>query len=649
MSEPETQTWGISKRSPSNNMVKEKSDSSMGYVSILIDKACTLHEQGHLPEALSLLEEVIAFDPANISALQHIARIYSLIGNHHAALNIYQHLNNILPGSSKTLMLLGVEFAETGNYENAVNCFLECLKSEGANATLHLMTGIAYDELDKRDEALHHFGVAFELNPEDDTTLTHLAKSLISKLRMTEAEQYLLTALKINPANALAYNNLGRIYKSQGKSVEAVAAYRNALKLDSQNPVVANNLLLCLNYLPNISPEAIFSEHQKLCNQVYHVPSRLSEQHSQPANGKLRIGYVSGDFHNHSVAFFFEPVLLHHDRLKFDIFCYSNDSRSDNTTKRLKATPTEWRSIVGLSDEQAAKMVTRDNIDVLVDLAGHSSENRLGLFALKPARLQVSWLGYPHSTGLSQMDYYLTDDLCDPNGMTEHLYTEKLIHLPGTFCCYLPPLQFPAVTPPPSTRSDVITFGCFNNFAKVNDTLIELWAGILSQVPGSRLLLKSMALGDQVTQQSVLAKFQSLGITADRIALLGTVKSALDHLALYSQIDIALDTYPYHGTTTTCEALWMGVPVVTLAGSTHASRVGVSFLNSVGCQELIAVTAKNYINIAMSLAGAPHRLCCYRENLRSMMAHSPLMDAVKLTNNVELAFELVLQHKKLAH
>ncbi len=615
----------------------------MGYARILIDKACILHKQGHLSEALSLLEEVIAFDADNISALQHIALLYSQNGNHHAALNIYQHLNNILPESSESLMLLGVEFAETGNYESAVNCFLACLKSESANATLHLMVGIAYDELDKMDEALKHFSSAFELNPEDDTTLTHLAKSLISKLRITEAEQYLLTALKINPANALAYNNLGRIYKSQGKSAEAVTAYRNALKLDPQNPVVVNNLLLCLNYLSDLSPEAIFLEHQKLCNQVYHVHSKFSEQHPQPENGKLRIGYVSGDFHNHSVAFFFEPVLLHHDRRKFHIFCYSNDSRSDDTTNRLKATPTEWRSIVGLSDEQAAKIVRQDCIDVLVDLAGHSSENRLGLFALKPARIQVSWLGYPHSTGLSQMDYYLSDVLCDPNRVTDHLYTEKIIRLPDAFCCYLPPLQFPAVKPLPSTKSGVVTFGSFNNFAKVNDRLIELWAGILSQVSGSRLFLKSMSLGDQVTQQSVLAMFQSHGIPADRIALLGTVKSAIDHLELYSQIDIALDTYPYHGTTTTCEALWMGVPVVTLAGTTHASRVGVSFLTAVGCQELIAVTAKEYINIAVSLAGAPYRLYWYRENLRSMMARSPLMDAGRLTNNVELAFESMLQ------
>jgi len=615
----------------------------MGYARILIDKACILHEQGHLPEALSLLEEVIAFDANNISALQHIALLYSQNGNHHAALNIYQHLKNILPESSETLMLLGVEFAETGNYESAVDCFLTCLKSDGANATLHLMIGITYDELDKRDEALQHFSSAFELNPENDTTLTHLAKSLITKQRITEAEQYLLTALKINPANALAYNNLGRIYKSQGKSVEAVTAYRNALKLDPQNPVIVNNLLLCLNYLPDLSPEAIFSEHQKLCNQVYHIPPVFLEQYSQPASGKIRIGYVSGDFHNHSVAFFFEPVLLHHNRLKFEIFCYSNDSRNDDTTKRLKATPTEWRSIVGLSDEQAAKIVRRDSIDVLVDLAGHSSENRLGLFALKPARLQASWLGYPHSTGLSQIDYYLTDVLCDPDGMTEHLYTEKLLHLPGTFCCYLPPFQFPAVKPPPSTRSGAVTFGSFNNFAKVNDRLIELWAEILSLVPNSRLFLKSMSLGDQATQQSVLAKFELLGIPEDRIALLGTVKSALDHLALYTQIDIALDAFPYHGTTTTCEALWMGVPVVTLAGSTHASRVGVSLLTSVGCKELIAVTAKNYINIAVSLAGTPHQLYWYRENLRTMMARSPLMDAGRLTNNVELAFESILR------
>lgn len=614
----------------------------MEYANALVYKVITMYEQGKLSEASALLEEVLALAPSDTMALQRLAALHSQSGDHPSSLKLYQYLVNHLPGNREIWMLLGVEYAETGDYEQAVDSFLICLNSGPANAVLHQMIGIACNELGRHDEALQHFSAAYLLNPEDDTALTHFAKALIHKLRISEAEGYLLKALTINPANALAFNSIARIYKLQGRSIEAVAAFRKALELDPYNPVVINNLLLCLNYIPGIHPETLFAEHQDLCAQVYGVATTPPQTDFPHANVKLRIGYVSGDFHNHSVAFFFEPVLLNHDHQRFTIFCYSNDHREDDTTRRLKATGVEWRSIVGLSDELAAEKVRSDAIDILVDLSGHSSGNRLGLFALKPAPVQVSWLGYPHSTGLKQIDYFLTDELCDPPGMTEHLYTEKLVRLPGSFSCYLPPLQFPAVSPPPVVASGVVTFGSFNNFAKVNDDLIGMWARILTKVPDSRLFLKSMALGDHATQQAVLAKFQACGINADRIALLSTVNSALDHLALYAQIDIALDTYPYHGTTTTCEALWQGVPVITLAGATHAARVGVSLLSAVGCQELIAENPDDYVNIAVTLAGDLDRILYYRENLRSIMAVSSLMNATGLTKTVERVYSALL-------
>lgn len=611
----------------------------------LVNKAITMCEQGKAPEARVLLEVALPLAPSDMMALQRFATLLSQSGDHPSSLILYQHLVKHLPDNREIRMLLGVEYAETGNYEQAVDSFLTCLNAGPDNSVLHQMIGIAFNELGRHDAALQHFSAAHMLNPEDDSALTHLAKALIHTQRISDAEGYLLKALTINPSNALAYNSIARIYKSQGRSIEAAAAFRKALELEPYNSVVVNNLLLCLNYLPDIPPETLFAEHQLLCDQVYGASTIPPQTKYHHANQELRIGYVSGDFHNHSVAFFFEPILLNHDRQRFTIFCYSNDHREDDTTLRLRATGAEWRSIVGLSDELAAEMVRSDAIDILVDLSGHSSENRLGLFALKPASAQISWLGYPHSTGLKQMDYFLTDELCDPPGMTEHLYTEKLVRLPGAFSCYLPPLQFPAVSRPPVVVSGVVTFGSFNNYAKVNDDLISMWAEILKRVSGSRLFLKSMALSDHTTQQTVLAKFLSCGISADRIALLRTVNSALDHLALYSQIDIALDTFPYHGTTTTCEALWLGVPVITLAGSTHAARVGVSLLSAVGCPELVAKTAADYINIATTLAGDLGRLHYYRDNLRTMMATSALMDAAGLTKNLEKIFSDLLLSK----
>lgn len=609
----------------------------------MLGKAANLLEAGNISAAQNILQEAVIAAPADAAALHQLAIVCAQRGEHPAALELYQRIIRLMPDNRQALLLLGVEYAETGNYEQAVDCFLSCLKRDPENPTFLRMTGIAYTELGKFDEAYQYFTSAIGINPEDDTALTHLAIVLINKLRMTEAEGHLLKALSVNRENALAYNNLGRVYKFQGRSGEAVAAFRRALELEPHNFVVVNNLLLCINYLPDMSPEEVFSEHRKLCEQVYGTVDREhSQARAERTDRRIRVGYVSGDFHNHSVSFFFEPILMNYDHQKFSVYCYSNDTREDDTTRRLKSLNAEWRSIAGLSGKQASEMVQADGVDILIDLSGHSSENRLDLFALKPAPIQASWLGYPHSTGMRQIDYYLTDGQCDPPGMTDHLYTEKLVRLPKTFCCYLPPINFPVVSPRPAANSGVVTFGSFNNFAKVNGKLIEVWSELLRRVPDSRLFLKSMALGDSETQQSVLAAFQKQGISADRIALLSIVKSAVDHLALYTQIDIALDTFPYHGTTTTCEALWMGVPVITQAGTTHASRVGVSLLTAVGCPELIAETADDYIKRVVELANDFDRLRYYRENLRTMMAKSPLMDADGMTRKLEMAYQTMM-------
>ena len=555
----------------------------------------------------------------------------------------------MLKNKMDTLLDKATALLDRGHYDEGLAILQEIVASNPDDPVLHKLLGVAYNKNGCHAEALRHLSTALELNPLDNETLTHHAIVLTNMLRMSDAEACILRALAINPANALAYNNLGRVCRFQGRAVEAVEAFRKALELEPHNSVVLNNLLLALNYHPDISPEEVFSEHQRLCEQVYKVAGELPPRTEIRVSDRIRVGYVSGDFHNHSVSFFFEPILRHHDDGRFTIYCYSNDNRVDETTRRLKSMNSVWRDIEGLPDERVAEMVREDGISILVDLSGHSSGNRLGLFALKPAPVQVSWLGYPHSTGLRQMDYFLTDALCDPPGLTDQLYTEKLVRLPGSFCCYLPPVDFPAVSPPPSTASGIVTFGSFNNFAKANDLLIEIWSKLLLRVPGSRLFLKSMSLGDRTVQQSVLAHFRGCGIFEDRIALLSTVNSPLDHLALYSQIDIALDTYPYHGTTTTCEALWMGVPVVTLIGRCHAARVGVSLLSSARLETLIAGSPEEYVDIAVKLANDNELRARMRDNLRLIIATSPLMDAVSVTREVESAYIQICEIQCCSH
>jgi predicted O-linked N-acetylglucosamine transferase (SPINDLY family) len=293
-----------------------------------------------------------------------------------------------------------------------------------------------------------------------------------------------------------------------------------------------------------------------------------------------------------------------------------------------------WHSLTGLADAQAADLIRHHQIDILVDLSGHASHNRLPLFARKPAPVQVTFLGYPNSTGLATMDYRLTDACADPPGLTESLHTEQLFRLPKCAWCYQP-----AANPPVRPRSEgPITFGCFNYFAKINTPMLLLWARILHLVPRSRLLLKAGAFGSEKTQQRLRQFLDEAGIGAERLELDGYKRAHDDHLALYQQLDVALDTFPYHGTKTTCEALWMGVPVVTLAGKTHASRVGVSLLNNLGLPELVADTTEEYVRLAVELAGDLPRLSHLRHTLRQRMEVSPLMDAPRFAQDIETAY-----------
>jgi len=559
-------------------------------------------------------------------------------GDHGTAISLCLHTISLRPKFLDAWMLLGSEYAESGETRQAIDCFQHCVAQSPPRAVLHLLLGTALSEADRHEEALEQFQIAATLEPSNDQPPTRLGMELIHFLRMSEAEALLLQALAINPNNALACNNLGRVCKFQGRSAEAAGYFRRALELEPDNRVVANNLLLCLHYLADAAPKAVADEHRQLCQRIYGNHAKHTQFLASPGH-PIRIGYVSGDFHTHSVAYFIEPILLQHHTDRYKIFCYSCGAVNDETTARLKSCDVTWRDIAAVSDQTAADSVRHDGIHILVDLSGHSSGNRLGLFSLRPAPIQASWIGYPGSTGLSQMDYFISDRHCDPVGRSEQLFSETVIRLPRVFSCYLPPVRFPTVSPPPHERTGVITFGSFNHLAKLNDTVIALWAELLRAVEHSRLFLKSMALGDPATRKRLLDTFALYGVAPERIALLHTVSSTEEHLELYGQVDIALDTFPYNGTTTTCEALWMGVPVVTLAGDSHAGRVGVSLLSSVGLSDLVTESAREYIAIAAGLARDHQRLTQLREQLRSMMATSPLMDAIGVTSELESAFE----------
>jgi predicted O-linked N-acetylglucosamine transferase (SPINDLY family) len=344
------------------------------------------------------------------------------------------------------------------------------------------------------------------------------------------------------------------------------------------------------------------------------------------------------------VVFFLQPVLAAHDPNQVTVYCYSDVKKPDAVTLQLKEQHgVNWRDCAGLDDDSVLEMLERDQIDILVDLAGHTASNRLTLFARRAAPLQISWIGYPNTTGLREMDYRISDRYADPPGMTEQLHTEQLIRLPDSFLCYRPGADFPEPGPAPCVRNGYITFGSFSNFMKVTPDVLELWARILAAVPDSRLIFRARGLTEMRFHLDIAPIFTRHLIDPERITVLGHVRSVVDNLLDYEKIDIALDTFPYNGTTTTCESLCMGVPVVSLAGDAHVSRVGVSLLHSMGLEGLSADSPERYCNLAIQLANSREQLRTLRETLRQRLLASPLANNVSFTHHLEQLYRQVWQ------
>lgn len=351
--------------------------------------------------------------------------------------------------------------------------------------------------------------------------------------------------------------------------------------------------------------------------------------------GKIKVGYVSPDFRIHSVSQFFKPLLLAHNRDEFEIYCYSNVARPDSITTYIKSISDHWRNILGVNDKDVVQLIKKDEINILVDLSGHTANNRLKVFTHKPAPVQVTWLGYPNTTGLSTMDYRFTDSIADPPG-SDHLYTEKLIRLKDGFLCYSGDESIKASTSPPCLKNGYITFGSFNNLPKVTAEVISLWSRILRSLFTSRLILKARQLKDKGVRSRIRKLFKKNGISFKRVQLFPMLLEARDHLNFYSRIDIALDTFPYNGTTTTCEALWMGVPVVTLKGSRHAGRVGASILTHANLKELIAENTDQYMEIVLRMGNVVSRLWHRKRNL---IRTSSLCNSALFAKNMETAYK----------
>ncbi|MBW8001494.1 MAG: tetratricopeptide repeat protein [Planctomycetes bacterium] len=455
--------------------------------------------------------------------------------------------------------------------------------------------------------------------------------------RLWEAVTYQRKALEVQPDRGELFANLGRLLICTGEVKEGVTFLQRAAEKLPQNAQIHSILLFHLHQLSTFEPERLFAEHKKW-GQTFAPLKRAKTSHSNDRNPdrRLRVGYISPDFRRTSVAYFFESLLDGHDGQVVETYGYGNVEFPDSVTERLQGKFNCYHNIYGIDDKQVVELIESDEIDILVDLAGHTGNNRLLVMSYKPAPIQVTWLGYPDTTGVEAIDYRLTDVLADPAKLQKY-YTEKLVCLPDGFLCYRPADFASAVAPLPAEKNGFITFGSFNNNCKMNKVVIGLWAKILKETQNSRLLLKFKGGNDEQIRQRYHQQFRELGIEKEKVLIYGWGRPD-EHLKLYDHVDIALDTYPYNGTTTTCEALWMGVPVVSLVGQYHASRVGLSILSRVGLEFFAASNPEEYVSKTIALASNIQSLAQIRTSMRARIANSGLCYAKGFARNLEAAY-----------
>ena len=548
------------------------------------------------------------------------------------------------PTPTELLYRSGHALRAARRLEEAISAYEQVVKQQPDFADAWLCLGIALQGAHRLDDAIAAYSRAATFPSRRSQALCNLGVVLCDTGRLEEAISVCHEAIALQPCLALAHNNLGNAMFAQGDVDAAIAAFRHALEIDPNFVTAHDQLLAAMQYSSDSDPQTNFEEHARW-NSRHALPLAreiLPHGNDRTSGRRLHIGYVSAELREHSITYFLENLLSLHDPQQVEVFCYADVMSSDAVTRRIQQAVHQWRDITGTADSDAAELIRRDQIDILVDLGGHMASNRLLVFARKPAPIQVAYLNYTDTTGLSAMDYRFTDALADPPG-SERFHSEQLMRLPRTFLCYRPPADAPPVGPLPAAAAGHVTFGSFNNLSKMTPSLVQDWARILAQVPASRLVLKNRALADAGACRPMVGLFAASGIHPDRLELLSRKRSTREHLESYGRIDIALDTFPFNGATTTCEALWMGVPVITQAGKTPASRMGASVLTNAGLPHLIAADSQSYVRIAVDLAADLPRLAEFRTAQRQRMRDSPLMDAEQFARDVEAAYRQMWQ------
>ncbi|MBT7267147.1 MAG: tetratricopeptide repeat protein [Rhodospirillaceae bacterium] len=652
----------------------------------ILEKALSLHRAGKADEARPLYDEILASQPAHGQALYLRGMLAlqegegelaeSLVtravegasgGDEKPDDNLGDYLNGLGqilyfkqdlegaavawaraydakpadPGIAYNLGTLAVERLDWA----AAKQWLERAENAGAEGW-ELLANLALVFMNERDypAAVTRYKKALELAPENAELWVSYANALNRSSEPERAVQALERALELTPDFAPAYLNLANTKMALADTTGALAALEKAIDLDPALDDAHHKRLFFSHYQPDADAGYLHQLHRAWGEAFSAGHKKLPPVAAQPRAGRrLKIGYVSGDLGGHSVGLFMQPLIQAHDRERFEVACYSDLAIPDDLTRAIEDSADLWRETAALSDTELAAIVRRDEIDILIDLTGHTGRNRLGVFAVRPAPLQITYLGYPGTVGLPEIDYRIADELSDPVG-AEACSTEKILRLESGFHCFAGPGVDVPLNSLPLATNGYVTFGSFNNIAKSNDDVLALWAKLLVQVPNARLLLKHQNFRHETVRRRFLDAFQSGGVDPARIELRGAEAERVDHLALYGDVDIALDPFPYNGTTTTCEALWMGVPVIGLAGdvlnSGHHARIGESLLTQMELEDLIATSKADYLRIAAELASDGERLREMRKTLRARLQASTLGQIEPFAAKLEAAYEV---------
>lgn len=608
-----------------------------------VEAACEhgemLHVAGRLGEARQVLEAALPRAPDDYGLNFALGNALSAMGDNTAAERRYRAAVAARPDSAIAHNNLGYMQRLLGDSEAAIVSFNEAILLSPALSLAHCNLADHYLALGRLDDAVDAARRALSVDAASSTAQFILARALDEKQRLGEAIEAYRDGQARFPGDARFCSFLAGALYRVGDVDGALENYERALALSPGDRVTQSNILLMLNYRMR-DPAEVFAAHVAW-GRSGAAPSGRPEL-PNVSGRPIRVGYVSADFYNHPVGQLIEPVIAAHDLSAFAIYCYFNNDKRDDLTARLMAGGITLRQIERLSDDNVLRLIEADGIDILVDLAGHTGGNRLGVFARRAAPIQVTYLGYPNTTGLPTVDYRLTTEVADPPGLTDPYNTETLVRLPGSFLCAPPAPGLIPVSAPPMLRGGRVTFGCFNNLAKITPETVALWARLLAAVPQSSLFIKASPLADAAIRTRWESAFARHGIGAERLRLSGRL-GFTDHLAAYNAVDLALDPFPYNGTATSLEGLWMGVPFVTLAGTTHVARVGASLLKALDLGELIAEDEASYLAIAAGLAERPDVLATLRSGMRERLRASPIGNAQAFTRAMEAAYRDMLR------